>query len=419
MAVAIDSVGDVIAAGEYNAPADIGSGTAKDRGTYLTKRFAANGTERWTRKLLADRTSGATIRDLAIDGADRIIAVGSYRGSVDFGGTALYRPSDSPTTFVAVYSPVGALVWVRHLDDSAQPSAVAVDQQGNIYITGTFRNSTLVFNGQLFVEADNDADTFVAAFDPGGTLLWGTALQGGGFGPWGFGIAVTATDDVVVAGYFSAPMSLGGPVLKPDARIRSFVTRWHSDGTYVSSQAIGPTAPYSAGAPDVTIDAAGHIVIQQHETDDSEDASASAATRVTLRVYDDAMRELWASRLENHGSLVPQPRSLTTTPTGFILSSAWADVRFERTGAMEVAAFDASGARSIENFGARVQHAMPRDAWETVTSGTAAGTDGAIAFTGTFAGIVDFGTGATFTTRGIDDTDSFLIVVDPPDPAAP
>jgi len=404
----IDSVGDVIAAGEYNEPADIGSGTAKDRGTYLTKRFADTGTERWTRKLLADRTSGATIRDLAIDGADQIIALGSFRGSVDFGGTHLARPSDSPTTFVAVYSPAGALVWVRQLDDSAQPSAVAVDQQGNIYITGTFRNSTLVFNGQQFVEADNDADTFVAAFDPGGTLLWGTALQGGGFGPWGFGIAVTATGDVVVSGYFSAPMSLGGPVVKPEARIRSFVTRWHSDGTYVSSQAIGPTAPYSSGAPDVTIDAAGHIVIQQNETDDSEALTATTSP-VTLRVYDDAMRELWASRLDNHGIVVPQLRSLTTTPTGFIVSSTWAD-ESRSSGTMEVAAFDTSGARSIENFGERVDHAI-RD---TVTSGTGAGTDGAIAFTGTFAGIVDFGTGATFTTRGTDDTDSFLIVVDPP-----
>ncbi len=50
---------------------------------------------------------------------------------------------------------------------------------------------------------------------------------------------------------------------------------------------------------------------------------------------------------------------------------------------------------------------------QTMARGCAVGSDGSVAFTGEFAGQIDFGTGP-LQTHGHDDTDAFIVLVDPP-----
>src|SRR4051794_3834995 len=85
---------------------------------------------------------------------------------------------------------------------SIQAAAVAIDNAGNSYITGTFNGST------LNQTATGTTDILVAKFDPNGTLLWthhyGNSKGVGSSG--GRGVAVDASGDVFVTGFFSGTL---------------------------------------------------------------------------------------------------------------------------------------------------------------------------------------------------------------------
>ena len=391
---------------------------------FVTKRVASDGSERWTHMFVGTGSrSHSAIDSVAIGPNDRVVVVGYYMGTVDFGGQALSLPPDKSTMFVATYSADGELEWVRTLNDSAFPYGLTVDATGRIFVTGSFARSTLDFNGALFREADGDLDTFLVADDAQGALLWGTAFQASapgtvdGAGPVASGIALGANGDVLVTGTFSAPASVGGAVLYPETRIRTFLTRFRNDGLYVASRTIGPASPITSSLAEITVDVGGHIIIQQVETDESGVSTGpeSNGALATLRVFDDGHHELWASQLRNYGGYSPQVRTLATTPSGLIVSSAWtdspynADNRAAVPGSMEVVAYDVSGNVGRAAFGAR-HFAAPQS---TLARATAVASTGALAFTGAFGGTVDFGTGA-LKTRGQDDTDIYIVAVDPP-----
>ncbi len=228
-------------------------------------------------------------------------------------------------------------------------------------------------------------------------------------------MALASNGDVLIAGQFAAPTSFGGAVINPDARQRTFFARYRNDGLYLESRALGPSAPWTTWSPQVRVDSAGRIVIEQVERDESNGVNDWDATRATVRIFADDGSELWFSRMPNLGSSSPQTRTLLTSPNGFIASAAWtdgpynADDRASVTGKMEVVTFDTDGSDSVTTFGSRMAGA-PQD---TIVWGSAVSNSGAIAFAGQFAGMVDFGTGA-IATRGQDDTDIFVVVTNPP-----
>lgn len=420
MTVAFDSIGDVVVGGEIleRDPANYERFIGH---TFITKRVASDGAERWTRMFSSSSSqSYVSLNDLAVGPQDMIYAVGTYNGTVEFGGQSLMLPAGTGGAFVAAISGMGDVVWASSLR-SASPLSVTVDAQGHVYVVGTFANTSLQLGSQVFVEADNDPDVFLAAFDPLGTVLWGAAFQGAapgtinGAGPWARGLAVAPNGDILVAGTFTGPVSFGGAVLDPQARIRGVLVRYRNDGLYLSSQRIGRTAPYSTLDMNVAVDAAGHIVLQHGEQNDNGSATGdhAAARPNVLSVLADNGTELWNTEVVNHGGSSPQTRTLATTPSGLIVTSAWTD-NFDADGSalgsMEVLSFDADGHPGMSTFGAR-EGGTPQ---QTMAFDTAVAASGALAFTGTFGGKIDFGTGTTVGTPGHGDADAFIVLVDPP-----
>lgn len=414
MLAAVDSIGDVVVCGDFTGPADFGSGLENTGGpwAFITKRVASDGAERWTKRLLGlSSMSHVWIGAIAITPQDEVVVTGSYIGSVDFDGQTLTleepEPPDHGDMFLAKYASDGQLLWVRGLADhsNAGGTALAVDASGAIYATAVFNRGTLVLDGEVYREIDGDPDTVLLVYDSDGTRRWHHVMQAAS-GPFSRSVALAPNGDVLVGGHFGAPASLGGAIIHPDARVRGFLTRFRSDGLYLESHAVGPAAPYASWGPDVRVDSAGRIVLQQVEVDESAGAPSNQGS--TLRVLEDDGDELWASAIANHGRYSPQGRMLLTTHDGLIASAAWTDNPMTVTGGMEVVTFEADGSNAVTSFGDRISDDN-RSA--TLVFGADVSTTGAIAFAGHFGGTVDFGTGP-LTTRG--KTDIFIVVVDPP-----
>jgi Beta-propeller repeat len=103
--------------------------------------------------------------------------------------------------FVWKISASGSLIYSISIDGNGFDlgRGVAVDSAGNAYVTGVTRSTDLPgANGQP-VPAGGGDNAFVTKLDPAGAVLWTTYLGGGGYDE-GSKIAVAADNSVVVVG---------------------------------------------------------------------------------------------------------------------------------------------------------------------------------------------------------------------------
>ena len=101
--------------------------------------------------------------DVALDASGNIFVTGSFMGTTDFGGITLITTGFNDI-FVAKYDPNGNLLWVRGFGGPSFEfgNTVAVDGAGNVVVVGSFRGS-VDFGGGLLASAGGD-DIFVAKY---------------------------------------------------------------------------------------------------------------------------------------------------------------------------------------------------------------------------------------------------------------
>ena len=83
---------------------------------------------------------------------------------------------------------------------------IAVDASGNVYITGYF-NDTATF-GTTSKTSAGSADIFVAKYSNAGSLQW-VQTAGGTSYDLGNGITVDASSNVYITGYFNGTATFG------------------------------------------------------------------------------------------------------------------------------------------------------------------------------------------------------------------
>src|SRR5260221_3270371 len=76
---------------------------------------------------------------MAVDRNGNIFVTGVFSNSVDFGGGALTSAGAGSTMFLAKYSSHGSLMWAKQFGGTAtwSPKSMALDGSGNIYVAVT------------------------------------------------------------------------------------------------------------------------------------------------------------------------------------------------------------------------------------------------------------------------------------------
>ncbi|MCA1761691.1 MAG: T9SS type A sorting domain-containing protein [Cryomorphaceae bacterium] len=137
-------------------------------------------------ELLSQFGYGSSLADRATDVKYHpdgdIVLYGTFRDDLDFdpsGDGETLDPLGNPDIFLAKYSTSGDLVWAFNLgrialNDGMNANAMAVNDNGDIFITGGFSN-TVNFNPLGDVETLESAgglDAFLAKYNSDGQLLW-------------------------------------------------------------------------------------------------------------------------------------------------------------------------------------------------------------------------------------------------------
>ncbi len=182
------------------------------------------------------------VNDVVTDATGNIIIVGSFNGSVDFGGPSpLVATNANKDAFVAKFSPTGQYLWaVRFVGPAADEAVgVALATNGDILVTGF--SGTIDLGGGTHTVSGAKPDMFVGRLKASnGSEVWATVL-GGTDSEQGWAIAGDKNGDVIVGGStLSSTYSLGGTTFTNKGSIDACVVKLKgTDGSHLWSIGAG------------------------------------------------------------------------------------------------------------------------------------------------------------------------------------
>lgn len=284
--ITLDALGNSYITGTWQDTADFdpGSGVFEMVSAYnlgfLLSRFIVkldvSGSFVWAKRL------GGTLGEpsLFIDSEGNLIATGQHQGDGDFdpdtlSSFTLSTSNNAVRNFVQKISADGEFIWANLYGGGANSLELygsAVDNENNIILTGTFRDSMVVGVNQ-FIYAEGIDDVYIQKIDENGDVVWG--YQYGGFNTFSFedtrpyDIVTDNEGNIITSGGldFSAPVDFDPDptvdyMLTPEGgsiyyqKLNSFgnhiwtklaelVSNGSSTGPYIATDEVGNI--YSAG----------------------------------------------------------------------------------------------------------------------------------------------------------------------------
>lgn len=227
--VAFDAEGNAYLAGGQEGGADLGDGPIDP--TIGGGFVASYGPDGAFRwKTLFPADAGSWGQDLAIAPNGDVVVVGAFRGTIDF-GDGPHASAGNSEAFVLRLDAGGTFVWARVFGGAEADftNSVAIDASGEVVVTGYFGGS-VDLGGGVRPGAGN-ADAFVARYGADGAYQWDHTYVGAGHQA-GEALALDAAGDVFIAGASSDPVDLGGGVRPLGMNNPPFILSLAADGTY-------------------------------------------------------------------------------------------------------------------------------------------------------------------------------------------
>lgn len=231
--VATDVQGNVYYVGNYYGSATFGSTTLSDGLTYIAK-MSSDGTWLWA--INASFSTASYNFGTKVDAAGNIYIAHVFYGTATFGSTTLVS-SGGANIAVAKLDTNGNWLWAKKAGCNTA-LGMAIDAEGNSYITGTFYGSVVV--GGTTLTSTANADIYVAKLDSNGNWLWAKQAGGMGFNR-GNAISVDANGNSYVTGYFQSTASFGTNQIVSSGYADMFIAKLDSNGNWIWAKQVGST----------------------------------------------------------------------------------------------------------------------------------------------------------------------------------
>lgn len=258
IAVTTDAAGNAYVTGTYQGVADFGTNRliARAWSDMFVAKYGPAGAPLWAHQGDATYTAYTNIImnrgfGVIVDAQTNTYVAGSFAGTnFPFGVDAIVSAGNADM-FLVKYDYTGMLergTWSRRAGgpDWESAQALAIDHDGNLYVTGQFVSPTADF-GTHFVTNHGGTDIFVAKYDPNGTCLWAKAA-GGADHDMGYALAVDEVGNVYVTGYFEGTAFFDARQITAAGGRDVFLARYDAVGHCDWVRSAGGTAHESANA---------------------------------------------------------------------------------------------------------------------------------------------------------------------------
>jgi hypothetical protein len=220
-----DSAGNLVVGGFVTSPARIGRAEIAARSgvrTAYVVSVTSSGDLRWQRLFGGDASVHLTAMQ-RVPGA--VIVAGTRHGAVELGGHHGTMPappqSPNPDCWIASLDDSdGSLRWVRTCGTSRLGflRALAIDGEGNVYVTGELGGSGSFGGDRTISGPDEGSSLYVASYTRDGALRWVIAADRGTGRPTQLKGLVVAGGTLWFAGVVDGETILGGQVLGAGGR---------------------------------------------------------------------------------------------------------------------------------------------------------------------------------------------------------
>ena len=238
--IAIDNYGNSYMTGNFIGTATFGSYSITSNSSYDWDIFVAkmdvNGNWLWVNN--AGGSDWDEGNGIAIDNNGNTYLTGSFRDTATFGSYTISSTGDRDI-FAAKIDADGNWLWVNNAGGNFEDESlgIAIDNYGNSYMTGSFRD-TASFDSYT-LSSNGYSDIFVAKIDATGNWLWATKAGGNAL-DYCKGIALDDNSNSYVTGSFKDTATFGSYTLTCNAEQDIFVAKMDTDGNWLwATQANG------------------------------------------------------------------------------------------------------------------------------------------------------------------------------------
>ena len=235
-AVAFGPDGDLYVAGWFSGTMTVGRQAVESVGAddVFVARFSAQGQPRWIRSFGGVDIDAADA--LAVDQNGDVVVTGVFRQTIKVGPRTLTSAGRSDI-FLARLRAGGEHMWAIRMGGFGIEYArdIAISQQDIIFLgeySGTLRFASGV------VKSRGDRDVLLCRFDRNGGHRWAKGF-GGPFPELAFGLAVDVSGHIVLSGGFHHQIDFGGEIHKAVGESDIFLTRLNGEGGYLWSKSFG------------------------------------------------------------------------------------------------------------------------------------------------------------------------------------
>lgn len=239
---------------------------------------------------------------VACDGAGNIYITGFFSGdSSVFDNITIYNAvigSGYSNQFIAKYNSTGNVIWAEALNGSSFGNAVTVDANDNMYVTGSFYGATASIGG-IALNGASDNNTFLAKYDPSGTVLWATATMESGNDEGG-ALATDGNGNVYVSGYFEGDTVIfGGYTLinTVDSLSDMYLAKYDPNGNVLWANSFGGSA--KDGSSGLSTDAQGNVYVGCY----FESVSIQAGSHVLNNAVAIGTRDVFVMKCDSLGTI--------------------------------------------------------------------------------------------------------------------
>ncbi|MDP4230733.1 MAG: SBBP repeat-containing protein, partial [Bacteroidota bacterium] len=200
--ISVDTADNIYITGYFNFEMKLDTNTLNTVGVFdnsFLAKYHLDGSLEWV-KTVKGRGNGNNSNAITVDNEGNVYIAGSFSDTVDFGGGHIICTKEG-NFFIAKYHNDGTCEWATSAS-SSNGYGLAVDRAGNIYVTGLFNSSLTNFGGITLKGRLGSQYVFLAKYAPNGLTDWAISTSNGGFSNKGLGVAVDPIGNIFVTGDF-------------------------------------------------------------------------------------------------------------------------------------------------------------------------------------------------------------------------